>query len=73
MISISRTQAESRFTAIEKAEQKTLGEREEIALKNSKKTAHLKAMRLAKEEADLADSPPKKIGTKKRAATRISS
>ncbi len=73
MISISRTNAENRFAAIEKTRQKALGEQEEIALKIRKKTAHLKSLRFAKEAADLRDTTTNKNGTKKRAAKRIGS
>jgi len=73
MISISRTNAENRFAAIEKTRQKALGEQEEIALKIRKKTAHLKSLRLAKEAADLRDTTTNKKGSKKRAAKRIGS
>ncbi len=73
MISISRTNAENRFAAIEKAQQKALGEQEEIALKIRKNTTHLKSLRLAKEAADLRDPTTNKNGTKKPAAKHIGS
>ncbi len=73
MISISRTNAENRFAAIEKTRQKALGEQEEIALKIRKKTAHLKSLRLAKEAADMRDTATNKNGTKEQVAKRIGS
>lgn len=65
MISISRTRAENRFAAIEKSQQKAINEQEEKALRISENTARLKALRLAKEAADLAENPTKKSGSKK--------
>ena len=73
MISISRTNAENRFAAIEKAQQKVLGEQELIVLKIRKNTAYLKSLRLAKEAANLGNTTTNKNGTKKRAAKRIGS
>jgi len=70
MISISRTRAESRFAAIEKRQKEVLTEQEETSRRISENTARLKALRLAKEASDLANSSPKKTGTKKRAAKR---
>ena len=68
MISISRTRAENRFAAIEKRQKEVLTEQEETARMVSENTARLKALRLAKEANDLANSPPKKTGAKKSAA-----
>ncbi len=70
MISISRTRAENRFAAIEKRQQKVLSDQEETARKTSENTTRLRALRLAKEAMNLADSPTKNFGAKKRAAKR---
>lgn len=70
MISISRTRAENRFAAIEKRQQAVLNEREEAARALSANTARLKALRLAKEAADLANTPAKKSSSKKAPAKK---
>ena len=71
MISISRTRAENRFAAIEKRQQEVLSDQEETARKTSENTTRLRALRLAKEAMNLADSPTKNFDAKKRAAKRI--
>lgn len=71
MINISRAHAENRFAAIERLRKETLSEQEEMARKIRKNTARLKALRLARDTADLTDSPPKKTGAKKRATKRV--
>lgn len=71
MISISRTHAENRFSAIEKRQQKALSEQEEKTLKIAENTARLKTLRLAKEAADLADAATPKTAAKKPAKKRV--
>lgn len=63
-----RTRAEDRLAAISKAQKEALNEREARAAAISKNTARLKALRLAKEAADLAEKPAKKPAARKRAA-----
>lgn len=66
MISISRKRAENRHEAIEEAQKKALGEREELALKISEKTARLKTLRLVKEAAmSIAKQKPEQSTKKK--------
>lgn len=72
MASQLRTKAEERFAAIEKARQTILSEHEEAAQKIAENTARLRALRLAKEAKDLAESPEKKTVAKKKAVRRIS-
>lgn len=70
MISISRARAEDCFAAIEKRQPAGLNAHEEAARAISENTTRLRALRLAKEAAELANKPAKKSGSKKTAPMR---
>ena len=62
MISILRTKPEERFAALERTKKVALSEKQEEEKKLSENTARLKALRLAKEEADRAIAKKGKAG-----------
>lgn len=67
----SRAHAESRFSAIERRQQKALGEQEQRTLDIDANTLRLKALRLAKELADRTAIETKKTETAEKLAARV--
>jgi hypothetical protein len=71
MVPASRAHAESRFSAIEKRQQKALGEIEQRTLDIDANTARLKALRLAKAQADIDAVEAKKAEGASKLAARV--
>ncbi|HUV33241.1 MAG TPA: hypothetical protein VMW31_06685 [Devosiaceae bacterium] len=67
MISATRSRAESRFAAVEKRQQKVLGEHEEAARAVRERTARLRAERLAREAGERAEATAGLLNARKRA------
>lgn len=71
MISASRRHAENRFAMIEKRQQKALSDEDQKRQETDENTARLKALRLAKEEADKVAVEAKRTASAKTIRTRL--
>lgn len=71
MISASRRHAENRFAMIEKRQQKALSEQDQKRKEMDENTLRLKALRMAKEEAERLASEVKRGTSAKLVKTRL--